>query len=316
MASPDPLSADRLPDLAPGTRVGTAVLGPVIGRGATSTVHRATTADGSPVAVKVLDVPGASRDLAGRLRREFELARELAGPHVIAVHEHGTLPATPVGPARPWISIELVDGGSGAGLVPTDRTEPDLDRVLAATAQVAGALDGAHRRGVVHRDVKPANVLLRAGPALDAVLTDFGTAQLLDDARPLAPRGRVAGSLPYAAPEVLTARRLSPATDVYSLACTVVEWLTGEPPFPRATAFAVTHAHLTAPPPSLRVRRDWLPGALDAVLARGLAKDPADRYPGCGELSDAVGTALAGAHPPRPGEAPPARRRLFRRRPR
>ncbi|MEX5716982.1 protein kinase domain-containing protein [Geodermatophilus maliterrae] len=103
---------------------------------------------------------------------------------------------------------------------PPDDGEPDLPRVLAVLTQVAQALDHAHRLDVVHRDVKPANVLLRTADPVDAALGDFGIAQFLDEAAPLAPRGRVAGSVPYASPEVLRAHRLTPATDVYSLTCT------------------------------------------------------------------------------------------------
>ena len=110
------------------------------------------------------------------------------------------------------------------------------------------------------------------------------------------------GTLPYAAPEVLQGLRLSAATDLYSLACTAVELLTGEPPFPRSTAFAITHAHLTAAPPSLRVRRSWLPAALDDVVGAALAKDPADRPASCTEFAARLTDALDGVRVPGPAE--------------
>jgi serine/threonine protein kinase len=279
------------------------VVGEVLGRGSTSTVYRAVDgATGRPVALKVLDTGAGTPEVAARFRREFEIAREVAHPHVIAVHDSGREPAGAGRPAQLLMTMELVEGGSAVGFVPGRDAQPDLAVVLPLLAQVADALDAAHALDVVHRDVKPANLLLRAQPGVWAVLTDFGTAQLLDDVRPLAPHGRVAGTLPYAAPEVLQGQRLSPATDLYSLACTAVELLTGEPPFPRNTAFAVTHAHLTAAPPSLRVRRSWLPAALDDVIGAALAKDPARRPASCTAFAARLAGALDGVRVPGPAE--------------
>jgi serine/threonine protein kinase len=316
------LPAARRALLTPGVRVGDVVVTAELGAGSSATVYRARPvpdaggqdAGGDDVALKVRALAGEpAEDLVDRFRREFELARLVAGPHVVPVYDHG-LDRPGGGRTVLWLTMELVDGGTGTGLVPAASAEPDLDRVLPVLGQVAGALDRAHALDVLHRDVKPANVLLRPGPLLDAVLTDFGTAQLLADLRPAAPRGRVAGSLPYAAPELLTGGRLGPATDVYALACTAVEWLTGAPPFPRATAFAVTSAHLTDPPPDLVRRRGWLPAAAGEALARGLAKEPGDRFGSCGELARTLTAALEGVRPhPVPGGS---RRRLLRRRPR
>jgi len=287
------------------------VVGALLGRGSTSTVHRATEADtGRPVALKLLALPmPPGTDLGARFRREFQIARELTHPHVIEVYDQGALPAGSSGTGQLWMTMELLEGGSAAALVPRGDGQPDVGRVVTLLVQVAGALDHAHARDVVHRDVKPANVLLRAGPGTSAVLTDFGTAQLVSDVRPLAPHGRVAGTLPYASHEVPQGLRLSPATDLYSLACTVIELLTGEPPFPRSTGFGITQAHLTAPAPRLQARRSWLPAELDGVLARALTKDPAHRQRSCTEFAGAVAAVLAGVEPPPP---PAVRSRLRR----
>jgi serine/threonine protein kinase len=297
--------------LDPGQHVDGVEVGKTIGRGRLSRVYRAhELTTGREVALKVLAAPAGST-VSDRFVREFQLARALAHPHIVEVYRHGELTAQPDRPGALWLTMELVGAGTAADLVPAPDGQPDLARVQAVLSQVAGALDHAHRLDVVHRDVKPTNVLLRTADPVNAVLGDFGIAQFLDEATPLAPRGRVTGSVPYAAPEVLQAHRLTPATDVYSLTCTLVELLTGEPPYPRSTAFAVISAHLTAPPPSLRRRRPWLPGALDDVVARGLAKQPTGRFPTCGGLVLAVAAALDGVAVPPQGPADP--RRLLRR---
>jgi serine/threonine-protein kinase len=211
---------------------------------------------------------------------------------VVAVHGHGE--QAPPGDGEPllWTALELMPGGTAARLVPRRHRLPDLGLALDVLGQAAEGLDYAHAHDVVHRDVKPANLLLSAGPRPRVVVSDFGLAQLLDDAHPVAPNGRVQGSLPYAAPEVLQAHRLLPQTDVYALACTATELLTGEPPFPRATAFAVTYAHISAPPPRLS-RRVPLPQTVDDVVARALAKEPQRRHSSCLEFVRALADCVA-----------------------
>ena len=303
-------TAAARPRLLPeGASVGDVVVTGELGHGSSATVYRARRPDdGAEVALKVRALPPEPvGDVVARSAREFELARLVSGPHVVPVFDTGVVPAWHGRPALLWLTMELVDGGTGTDLVPAASGEPDLARVLPALVQVAEALDRAHDLDVVHRDVKPANVLLRSGPVVDALLTDFGTARLVEDLRPVAPRGRVAGSLPYAAPELLTGQRVGPATDVYALACTALEWLTGAPPFPRAPQFAITPAHLVDPPPDATRRRAWVPAAAAGALARGLAKEPRDRFGRCGELAEALHAALEGVRPPAP---PPARRSL------
>lgn len=299
----------------PGDVVAGYVVQAFAGRGGSSEVYRVhdPVADRT-AALKVLDVEHTgSRFSRLRFQLEFEVAEALDHPNIIAVYDHGELPPTGAHTLPVlWTLLEYVEGSTGTALVPRDRAEPDLPRVLQVAGQLAAALDHAHGRDVVHRDVKPSNVLLEEHPAPRAVLTDFGIARFLDDARPLARNGRVLGSLPYAAPEVLQAQQLRPATDVYSLGCTLVELLTGSPPFPYSSPFAITHAHLSKPPPQLSRRRAWLPVELDALVARAMAKDPSERFASCAEFVDLVADALSGVQVGRPARGPRLRRWLSR----
>jgi serine/threonine-protein kinase len=164
---------------------------------------------------------------------------------------------------------------------------------LTILARVAAALDAAHAHGVVHRDVKPANVLIDPGP--EVYLGDFGLARDLDGEALTAP-GQVLGTIDYMAPELLDGDRVGPATDIYGLACLAVETLTGTVPFQRDTDAAIMYAHIADPPPSVRARRPELPRALDAVLATGMSKDPGDRQSSAGglvaDMLDALGKPM------------------------
>jgi serine/threonine-protein kinase len=186
------------------------------------------------------------------------------------------------------MTMQYVEGTSAHALIPHDHDQPHLPVILKVVRQIAGGLDYAHRMDVLHRDVKPSNVLIGHDSEIAAILTDFGIARFLDDTRPVAQNGRVLGSLPYAAPEMLQGQQLSAATDEYSFACSVVELLTGRPPYPMSTSFAIVHAHIASEPPALSSRRSWIPTDVDAMMARALAKDPRARYQSCSELADLV----------------------------
>lgn len=260
----------------------------LLGRGASADVYRAHGRPGT-VALKVLHTdPTAGPRTRERFAREFTLASMLDHPHIVAVYEQGEMDGEP---PTLWMAMQYVDGTDSSILVPQPNEEPDVAAVVRTARQLADALDFAHSHDVLHRDVKPANVLLSADRDC-AYLSDFGIGQLIDDASPLPRNGRVRGSIAYASPELLSGEQLSPATDLYALAATVTEWLTGLPPYPRGTAFAITYAHLHNPPPSLSRRRPWLPSGLDSVFAKALAKDPAARYDSCTELVDIVAHAL------------------------
>ncbi|NDZ97524.1 serine/threonine protein kinase [Streptomyces sp. SID6673] len=272
----------------------------LLGSGSSAEVYRAHR-DGAadPVALKVLHTgPNDRQRVRERFDREFTIASRLQHPHIVKMYARGEMDPPQVDDRHSaasvlWMAMEHIGGVSAADLIAHRPAEPDITMIAQIGAQIADALDFAHAREVLHRDVKPANIMVTM-PSDDvhAVLTDFGIAQLLDDARPLARNGRVQGSIAYASPELLTAQRLSPATDQYALAASLFELLTGDPPFRRATAFAITHAHLHDPVPPLTRARPWLPSALNSVFAKALAKDPRTRYETCGAFTDIVTRAL------------------------
>ncbi|MDI6630783.1 MAG: serine/threonine-protein kinase [Rhodococcus sp. (in: high G+C Gram-positive bacteria)] len=262
-------------------------------------------------ALKILD-RDASRSprLRNKFRMEAAVAAQLVHPNIVSVHEHGEFEH------QLWMSMHYVDGYSAARLVARGQIALDVSRVARIVAEVAKGLDYAHSQGVVHRDVKPANILIsteRFDGYEQVLLSDWGIARLLDDSTPLVAGGTVMASIPYAAPELLRGGVLSAQTDVYGLGATLVELATGRTPYPLATPLAITAAHLMADPPSVTRRRRSLPRGFDAVVARALAKDPSDRFRTCVELSDAVAAAVeAGVPEPPPRRSPFTRSRWLK----
>lgn len=276
--------------VAPSGAIAGYTLGPLIGRGGWALVYRAQGPDGRAVALKVLDAE--HRRYQTRLQREFDFAHRLRHPNIVTVYESGA----------GWLAMELIDGGT-AGTLASDRAA-----ALTVLAQVARALDYAHRCGIVHCDVKPSNILVARPPdePLRAVLTDFGVAHsvsedvamrlahdtgrlTLDPARRISQRHweqrpRVHASLAYSAPELLSGRAPTAATDEYSLACTVVELLTGAPPFSACDADEMIEHHLHSAPPRISRTHTAIPRTVDAILARAMAKQPDVRYHSCAEF--------------------------------
>ncbi len=271
-----------------------------LGRGGSATVFLARRpGDPAPVALKVLNPDQRNTEARHRLERAFVLTGQIDHPHVVSEYELGP----------DWIAMQYVDGGNVTALTET------ADR-LAALAQTADALDHAHRLGIVHCDVKPANILVHQDFSNGgAVLIDFGAAHVLaeDMARRLArdgghrlsldparritrqaaaPPTTVLASLPYAAPELLLGRMPSGNTDQYSLACTAVELVTGTPPFTADTADQLVDAHVHEPPPRFAPRIPGLPHAFDTVVATALTKEPDARYESCTELVELLRRAL------------------------
>jgi YVTN family beta-propeller protein len=238
-----------------------------------------------PVALKVVgaDLAGDER-FRERLLRESRLAAGLDHPNVVPIYEAGDAEG------RLFIAMRYVEGTDLRTLLRRHGALPP-ERALALAGQVAGALDAAHARGLVHRDVKPSNVLVDdPGGREHCYLADFGLTQSASDRGPA--DGSLMGTLDYVAPEQIRGDPIDGRADQYALACLLFECLTGTLPFRRDSEMATIFAHLEELPPAASDHRPDLPVELDAVLARGMAKDPAERYESCTELVAAARAAI------------------------
>jgi DNA-binding beta-propeller fold protein YncE len=265
-----------------------------LGRGGMGVVYLAEqTGPHRQVALKLLSAPAAGGEaFRERFLRESELAAAIDHPNVLPVYDAGETDGVL------WIAMRYVDGIDLAALLASDGPlEPG--QALGIAGQVAGALDAAHVRGLVHRDVKPGNILLAmdGGAVAHAYLADFGLTKRIGGARGLTVSGQVLGTTDYVAPEQVEGGQVDGLTDQYSLGCVLFECLTGEVPFRRDSDLAVLWAHVNDPPPRIEEHRPDLPAALDEVIGRALAKEPGDRFPSCGALVAAGQAALAGAAP-------------------
>jgi len=274
-----------------------------IGEGAMGTVYLAEDAPrGGQVALKVL-VGDVAKDERFRRRflRESRLAATLDHPHVVPIvdtgEEHGVL----------YLAMEFVEGVDLRELL---RREGRLDagRAIGLVVQVGEALDAAHAAGLVHRDVKPANILIREESGGEhAFVCDFGLARHLSSASSLTTDRGLVGTIDYIPPEQIEGGDIDGRADVYSLGCVLFECLAGTRPFDRESELSVVFAHLNEPPPRLSDLRPELPVAFDNVFATALAKSPGERYSSCGELVEAAHGALHGRT-----VLPPRRRRRRR----
>jgi YVTN family beta-propeller protein len=251
----------------------------VVGRGGMGVVYRATDLRlERPVALKLVAPEPAGDELfRRRFLNEPRLAASLDHPNVVPIYEAGEHDG------QLYLAMRFVDGSDMRTLL---RREGGLgpERALDILGQVAGALDAAHRRGLVHRDVKPANVLVDEDG--HAYLTDFGVTKQLGGNT--TETGQIVGTLDYLAPEQIRGEDVDGRADGYALACVLYECLAGRPPFHRATEAETLWAHMQEPPPPV----SGLP-ALDRVTVKALAKDPGDRYATCGELIADARAALA-----------------------
>ena len=271
--------------VGPGGQIGGYRLEREIGRGGMGVVFRAEHMHlRRVVALKIL-APHLSAEPTFRDRfvRESQTAAALHHPHIVAVHDAGEVRG------MLYLAMQLVRGGDLGEQIAGGRLEPA--RAIAWLGQVASALDAAHVAGLVHRDVKPANILLDHG---HAYLSDFGLMKRTTSQTGLTGVGQVVGSTDYLAPEQIDARAVDARTDVYALGAVLYHCLAGAPPFARESDVQVLFAHLQQPPPPLSAIRPDLPAALGDAVARALAKDPLARHPSCTALIEDARDAIAG----------------------
>ncbi len=258
-----------------------------IGRGGMAVVYRAYDVRLERlVAIKVLS-PELARDEAFRQRfiRESRTAAAVDHPNIIPIFEAGEANGVL------FIAMRFVQGPNVQELVDTEGPLPAA-RACHIISQVAAALEAAHSHGLVHRDVKPGNMLLDMAGGGDypghAYLSDFGLSKRALSVSALTSTGQFLGTLDYIAPEQIEARAVNGRTDEYALACSAYTMLTGQPPFVRDESVAVMWAQISAPPPELTSRRPDLPAAVDEVMAKALAKVPTERYGTCPEFAAAL----------------------------
>lgn len=263
-----------------------------IGSGGMGTVWRAHDRTmGRYVAVKLLHEGLAADSTFGeRFRAEARSAARLTHPHVVAVFDTGEQDGIP------YIVMELVEGKS-LHTVLADHGPLPVNEVARLGRAITGALAHAHGRGLIHRDMKPANVLLEDG-SREPKVADFGIAKGLEDTAGLTRTGGLIGTAAYLSPEQVSGHPATPASDVYAVGCLLYACLVGEPPFEGGTAVAVAMRHLQDQVPPLRQRRPDVPEPFAGVVHRALEKDPSRRYANAQQMQEAIETTGLGAGPP------------------
>jgi serine/threonine-protein kinase len=274
---------------AQASRVGT-MFGPyhlkrLLGRGGMGEVYEAEhTVKEWTVAVKLMSDQFSSDPVfRERMKREARIAGRLQEPHVVPIHEYGEIDG------KMFLEMRLIEGTDLDSMLKRfgPLTPP---RAVAIISQVASALDAAHAAGVMHRDIKPPNVLVTRADF--AYLVDFGIASATTDEK-LTQLGTAVGTWKYMAPERFSDGEVTYRADIYSLACVLHECLTGSPPFKADSAGVLVTAHLMDPIPQASTQRAGIPKSLDGVIARGMAKKPEDRYSSAGDLALAAREALS-----------------------
>jgi serine/threonine-protein kinase len=250
-----------------------------------SAVYEAThVALARTVALKIM-----SKDLAEdrvsreRFTNEWRIAAGLRHPNILPVHDAGEVAG------RLFMAMDLIEGGDLGHLLLTEGALSP-PRAIGILQQAAAALDAAHAADLVHRDVKPGNILLDGD---HVYLTDFGLSKLLgSNATKLTAPGRMVGTAHYLSPEQIRGEPVTPRTDVYALGCVIFETLTSSSPFDAESDFVLMYAHLERPVPHMAERRPALPPAADAVVHKAMQKAAADRYATAGETIAALKSAF------------------------
>ncbi|WP_026343393.1 serine/threonine-protein kinase [Nocardia sp. BMG111209] len=288
--------------LQPGAIMGGYQVLGVLGSGGMGTVYLAR----NPTlprrdALKVLSAElSVDPEFRARFEREANLAAGLDHPNIVAVYNRGEENG------QLWIAMQFVEGTDAAEEARKGPAVMTAQRALRIVSEVGKGLDYAHRRGLLHRDVKPANFLLSHSTDEEerVFLTDFGVAKSAEDGQELTTTGQFMATVAYASPEQLTGEPLDYRSDIYSLGCAFFRLLTGQNPYPGTAPALVMMGHLNDPPPRVSALRPDLPPALDHVIARVMAKHPADRYGSCREFVQDAEAAMYGAqrgYSPPPG---------------
>ncbi len=284
--------------LVPGSQLAGYVIEEQVGAGGMAVVFRARDGMlGRLAALKVLSPAlAADQEFRARFLRESRAVASVEEPHIIPVYGAGEVDGVL------YIATKFVPGGDLADVMERAGGALEPGRAAAFIEQVASALDAAHAAGLVHRDVKPGNILVDAAPGRGehAYLSDFGLSKRSMAASGLTATGTFLGTPDYCAPEQIRGLPVDGRGDQYSLACMAFALLSGNLPFRRQESMATLFAHLNDPVPPLSRYRGGLPPGTDAVLGRALAKEPRDRYGRCGEFAAALRDTLAGAGQPGP----------------
>jgi serine/threonine-protein kinase len=291
-------------DTSDDPRLGTVIAGyrieERIGRGGMGVVYRAQHLNlQRRAAIKIIAPDLAeSEGFRERFTREARIAAALQHPNIVTVYDAGEVDG------MLYLAMQFIRGEDLSGILRRDgRLRPY--RAIDVCRQVASALDAAHAMGLIHRDVKPANVLIEGR---NAFLTDFGLTKQTGTNAQLTRAGDMVGTIHYVAPEQIEGRRVSARSDVYALGCLLYHCLSGQVPFAHETDVAVIYAHLSEQPPKLSELRPELPDGLDAVMAKALDKSPDRRFPSCGDMISAARAVIDAAGPlsetipPRPSQ--------------
>jgi len=275
----------------------------VLGEGGMGVVYLAERPQGTLCALKVLSQARTDPSFATRFKREAEYAESLDHPAILELYDVGEAPDGTL-----FFAMQYVAGADLRLLLARDGPM-SLEEALSILEPVADALDCAHAQGLIHRDVKPGNVIVAEdrGPGPYVYLTDFGLSKNpSQDSVKLTRQGEFIGTIAYTAPEEILAEPRNHLVDIYSLGCVLYEMLVGAPPFVRDRDLELMYAHIGDPRPNATDRQPNLPTGIDAVIAKAMAISPTDRFASCSEFTAAAGALLPGRSAPAASGAAPA----------